>query len=97
MLVINIINYFIFIFIFFSLNLILLIISFNYLILILIFLDILLLANILLFIIYTILTYNSIGYSYALICLVVAAAETSIGLGLFILYYKSTGKISIIK
>jgi len=96
MLVINLIHFFIFIFIFFVVNLLFLIASFNYLILILIFLDILVLANIILFIFYTLITYNSSGYSFAVLCLVIAAAETTIGLGLFILYYKSTGKTSII-
>ena len=41
-----------------------------------------------LFIMYTILTQNAIGYSYALILLGVAAADTAVGLGLFILFFK---------
>ena len=61
----------------------------------LVFLDLLLLANVLIFIIVTILTLNPIGYISALVILGVAAADTAVGLGLFILYFKSTNQISI--
>lgn len=38
---------------------------------------------------------NINGYSFALLTLGVAAADTAVGLGLFIIYYKATGEISI--
>jgi NADH-quinone oxidoreductase subunit K len=85
--------YFIFIFFFFTVFLLLQVL--HHFILVLVFLDLLLLANVLLFILVTILTLNPIGYIAALIVLGVAAADTAIGLGLFILYFRSTNEISI--
>jgi NADH:ubiquinone oxidoreductase subunit K len=47
------------------------------------------------FIVYTILTGNSIGYSHALLILGIAAADTAVGLGLFLVYHKATNSVSI--
>jgi len=58
-------------------------------------LDLLLLTNILLFVVYTILTHSPIGYDYALLVLGIAAADTSVGLGLCILYFKASGSVAI--
>jgi NADH:ubiquinone oxidoreductase subunit K len=87
--------FFYFIFIFFAVNLLLLIAALDHFILALIFLDLLLLTNILLFILYTIVFYNGIGYDYALLILGIAAADTSVGLGLCILYFKASGAVGI--
>lgn len=84
-----------FILVFFTLNLLLLVAAIDHFILVLIFLDLLLLTNILLFAVHTIVTHNPIGYNYALIVLGIAAADTAVGLGLFILYYKATSRVSI--
>jgi NADH-quinone oxidoreductase subunit K len=80
---------------FFLLNLVLLLASLDHFILVLIFLDLLLLTNAFMFIVYTILTGNSIGYSYALLILGIAAADTAVGLGLFLVYHKATNSVSI--
>jgi len=80
---------------FFLLNLVLLLASLDHFILVLIFLDLLLLTNVFMFIVYTILTGNSIGYSYALLVLGIAAADTAVGLGLFLVYHKATNSVSI--
>lgn len=87
--------FFYFIFAFFIANLLLLMLALDHFIIALVFLDLLLLTSILLFIIYTVLTNQAIGYSYALIILGVAAADTAVGLGLFILFFKTTNKVSI--
>ena len=87
--------FFYFIFTFFVLNLVLLTLALDHFIITLVFLDLLLLTNILLFALYTMLTQNVIGYSYALIILGIAAADTAVGLGLFILYFKTTNEVSI--
>jgi NADH-quinone oxidoreductase subunit K len=95
MFVIDFSSFFYFIFIFFFFTLFLLIQVLHHFILVLVFLDLLLLANVILFILVTILTLNPVGYISALLVLGVAAADTAIGLGLFILYFKSTNQISI--
>lgn len=87
--------FFYFIFTFFVTNLLLILVAVDYFILVLVFLDLLLLTNILLFIIYTLLTNNPVGYCNALIILGVAAADTAVGLGLFILFFKTTNSVSI--
>jgi NADH-quinone oxidoreductase subunit K len=87
--------FFYFIFTFFIANLLLIMVALDHFIIVLVFLDLLLLTSILLFIVYTLLTQNSIGYSYALIILGVAAADTAVGLGLFILFFKTTNNVSI--
>jgi len=87
--------FFYFIFTFFIANLLLIMLALDHFIISLIFLDLLLLTSILLFIVYTVLTHQAIGYSYALIILGVAAADTAVGLGLFILFFKTTNKVSI--
>jgi NADH-quinone oxidoreductase subunit K len=87
--------FFYFLFIFFTVNLLLLIAALDHFILALIFLDLLLLTNILLFVVYTILTHSPIGYDYALLVLGIAAADTSVGLGLCILYFKASGSVAI--
>lgn len=87
--------FFFFIFTFFIANLLLIMVALDHFIIVLVFLDILLLTSILLFIVYTLLTQNPIGYSYALIILGVAAADTAVGLGLFILFFKTTNNVSI--
>lgn len=92
---VNLSYFFYFIFLFFILNLLLLIVALDYFILVLVFLDFLLLSSILLFILYSQITNNPIGYSSALLILGVAAADTAVGLGLFILYFKTTNKVSI--
>lgn len=70
-------------------------VALDHFIIVLVFLDLLLLTSILLFLVYTLVTQNSIGYSYALIILGVAAADTAVGLGLFILFFKTTNNVSI--
>jgi len=87
--------FFYFIFLFFTINILLIVVSIDHFIIVLVFLDLLLITNILLFTVYTLLTQNPVGYSYALVILRVAAADTAVGLGLFILYFKSTGNVSI--
>lgn len=82
---------------FFILSLFFLLLSLNHFVIVLIFLDLLLLVNILLFIFYTQATSQVIGYNYALLLIGVAAADTAVGLGLFILYYKTQGSVSIDK
>ena len=62
----------------------------------LIFLDLLILINIVFFILSTIITQNILGYNYALILLGIAASETAVGLGLFILSYKASQNVFII-
>jgi NADH:ubiquinone oxidoreductase subunit K len=84
-----------FTFVFFLLNLVLLLASLDHFILVLIFLDLLLLTNAFMFIVYTILTGFPIGYSYGLLILGIAAADTAVGLGLFLVYHKATNSISI--
>ena len=65
-------------------------------VLVLLMLDMLLLCNIVLFIVSAAYTNSEIGYISAVIVLGVAAADTAVGLGLFILYFRSTQTISII-
>lgn len=72
-------------------NLILLLICLDYFLIIIIFLDLILLTIILWLIIFSILSLNASGYIYGLLILAVAAADTAVGLGLFIIYYKATG------
>jgi NADH-quinone oxidoreductase subunit K len=84
-----------FIFTFFIANLLLIMVALDHFIIVLVFLDLLLLTSILLFIVHTLLTQNPIGYSYALVILGVAAADTAVGLGLFILFFKTTNNVSI--
>ena len=95
MVIINFSFCFYLIFLLFFLTLILLLISMDHFIIILIFLDLLLLINILLFIVGTTLTENSVGYNYALIILGLAASDTAVALGLVIIYFKATENVSI--
>ena len=81
---------------YFFINLLLLVASFEHYLILLIFLDLLLLSNILLLIFYTVIFKSALGYSYALLLLGVAATDTALGLGLFILQFKATGKVSIL-
>lgn len=83
------------IFILFFFTLLLLLQVLNHFILVLVFLDLIILSNILLFVLSTVVTQNPVGYIAALIVIGVAAADTAIGLGLFILYYKATNQVSI--
>lgn len=88
----------IFVVIFFIICALLLVVAIKHFILVLIFLDLLLLANIMLFIgIGTLIGFEivALGYNYALLILAVAAADTAVGLGLCILYYKATGRVEI--
>jgi len=75
---------------------VLLIVAFSHFLIVLIFLDLLLLSNILLLILYTVVFNDSLGYVYALLLLGVAATETAVGLGLFIVYFKATGSVSFL-
>lgn len=86
---------FYFTFTFFIANLLLVMVALDHFIIVLVFLDILILTNIIIFIVYTLLSQNPVGYSYALIILGVAAADTAVGLGLFILFFKTTNNVSI--
>jgi NADH:ubiquinone oxidoreductase subunit K len=95
LLIINFSFIFSFLILFFIISLFFLLLSLNHFIIVLIFLDLLLLVNILLLIIYTQITTEVIGYNYALLLLGVAASDTAVGLGLFILYYKTQGVVSI--
>jgi NADH:ubiquinone oxidoreductase subunit K len=54
----------------------------------LILLDLLVLLNIVILAIFTLLTGDTFGYCFALILFAVAAADTAIGLGLFIVYFR---------
>lgn len=71
------------------------IIALDHFIVALVFLDLLLLVNIILMLLFTATTGFAIGYNYALLLLGVAAADTAVGLGLFILYFKTSGAVSI--
>lgn len=84
-----------FTFAFFTLNVLLIVSALNHFIIVLVFLDLLLLLNIFLLVLYTFLTGSSLGYSYALIILGVAAADTAIGLGLFVLFFKTKGIVAL--
>jgi NADH-quinone oxidoreductase subunit K len=95
MLILDFSLFFYFIFVFFLFTLVLMLQVLSHFILVLVFLDLLLIANILIFILSTIVTQNPIGYITALIVIGVAAADTAIGLGLFILYFRSTNQVSI--
>jgi NADH:ubiquinone oxidoreductase subunit K len=88
-------SFFIFLFLFFLINFICLFFVLDHFILILIFLDLLLLTNIFLNIFFSVLTNNFSGYAYVLIIFGIAAVETAIGLGLFVIYYKCTNNFSI--
>jgi NADH:ubiquinone oxidoreductase subunit K len=70
--------------------------AFEHFLVILIFLDLLLLSNILLLILYTVVFINALGYVYALLLIGVAATDTALGIGLFILYFKSTGQVALL-
>ena len=80
-------------FAFFVLSLFMLLLVLEYLLIALIFLDLLLLTNILLLVCYTIFTGNPVGYCYGLLLIGVAAADTAVGLGLFIMFFKATGAV----
>jgi NADH:ubiquinone oxidoreductase subunit K len=54
------------------------------------------LSNILLLILYTVVFINALGYVYALLLIGVAATDTALGIGLFILYFKSTGQVALL-
>lgn len=64
-------------------------------ILALIFLDLTLLMCTFLFLFFTIITTNQVGYTYALFILGIGACDTAIGLGLFILVSKMTYKTDL--
>ena len=95
MFILNFSYFFYFIFVFFVVNLLLLLIALDHFIILLVFLDLLLLSSLLIFVMYTICTYQTTGYSYALLVFSIAAADTAVGLGLFILLFKTTNKLSI--
>ena len=95
MLVLDFSYFFGFIFLFFILNLMLLIAALDHFIILLVFLDLLLLASLLVFVVFSLLTNTTVGYNYALLVFGIAAADTAVGLGLFILYYKTTNNVSI--
>lgn len=95
MLILDFSYFFGFIFLFFILNLMLLIAALDHFIILLVFLDLLLLASLLVFVVFSILTNTTVGYNYALLVFGIAAADTAVGLGLFILYYKTTNNVSI--
>ena len=80
---------------FFVVAVFLLFLSFSHFIVVLLFLDLLLLVNIILFVFFTQLTGDSVGYAMALLLLGVAAADTAVGLGLFMVYYKTTQLTSL--
>lgn len=80
---------------FFVLNLVLLVFALSHFILVLVFLDLLLLINIFVLVFYSFLTGSAVGYVYALIVLGVAAADTAVGLGLFVLFFKTRGVVSL--
>lgn len=95
MLVLDFSYFFGFIFLFFILNLMLLIAALDHFIILLVFLDLLLLVSLLVFVVFSLLTNTTVGYNYALLVFGIAAADTAVGLGLFILYYKTTNNVSI--
>nr|YP_010230022.1 NADH dehydrogenase subunit 4L [Phaeocystis globosa]QST19724.1 NADH dehydrogenase subunit 4L [Phaeocystis globosa] len=64
-------------------------------ILILISVELMLLAINFIFLISSVYLDDRIGQIFALLILTVAAAESSIGLGLFVVYYRMQGSISI--
>ncbi len=80
----------------FFLTILLMLAAFEHFLVILIFLDLLLLSNILLLILYTVVFINALGYVYALLLIGVAATDTALGIGLFILYFKSTGQVALL-
>jgi len=67
----------------------------KHLIIILIALELMLLAININFVIFSILLDDLLGQIYAIAILAIAAAETSIGLALLIIYYRLRGGISI--
>jgi len=64
-------------------------------ILVLICLDLLLVSCAFSFVVISIFTQNIQGYFYALFLLAIAAAETSIGLGLLIVLYQFKGSVNL--
>jgi NADH-quinone oxidoreductase subunit K len=95
---INLVYFMVILFIFFLSCALLVVVSLKHFILTLLFLDLLLLANVLLFMFVGFengIGAKILGYNYALVVLGVAAADTAVGLGLGILYYKATGKVSL--
>ena len=95
MLILDFSYFFYFIFMFFVLNLLLLIAALDHFIILSVFLDLLLLTSLLVFVVYTVLSGETIGYNYALLVFGIAAADTAVGLGLFILFFKTTSNVSI--
>jgi NADH:ubiquinone oxidoreductase subunit K len=95
MLVLDFSYFFHFIFMFFVLNLLLLIAALDHFIILLVFLDLLLLTSLLVCVVYTVLSGHTIGYNYALLIFGIAAADTAVGLGLFILFFKTTNNVSV--
>lgn len=83
------------IFVIFLATLLLLLRCLSHFVLVLMLLDLLLLCNIILFVLASIYTGTSSGYVAAVLVLGVAAADTAVGLGLFILYFKATNLVSI--
>lgn len=93
--IVNFNFFFVFISSFFLITLLFLVAALEHFILVLIFLDLILLLNIILFVVYTQLTGELLGYNYALLLLGVAAADTAVGIGLFILYFKTHGVVDL--
>lgn len=84
-----------YVFVFFFYTLLCVASALDHLLILLLLLDLLLMASIFLFITYSTVFSNYDGYSLSLLVLGVAAADTAVGLGLFIIYYKATGETSI--
>ena len=68
----------------------------SHFIILLIFLDLIILINIILLVSFTVISHSNLGFIYGILILGVAAADTAVGLGLFILFFKTTNKVSII-
>lgn len=95
MLIFDFSYFFYFIFLFFILNLLLLIAALDHFIILLVFLDLLLLTSLLVCIVFTVVSQDPLGYNYALLIFGIAAADTAVGLGLFILFFKTTNNVSV--
>jgi NADH:ubiquinone oxidoreductase subunit K len=93
---VELVSFFYFFIIFYFIALISLILTLTHFILTSIILDLLILINIVIFVWASALTINLLGYNLALLLLAVGAAETAIGLGIFIVYFKSTRDASIL-
>ena len=68
----------------------------DHFLILLLLLDLLILVPLLLMVVYsTIRRSDYQSYSFAIFLLGVAASDTAVGLGLFIVYFKATGEVSI--